>query len=172
MAPVSGAPRVPSRATVSWARLSAAEEEARKIRLEGQQDAALILTEAQTKAARLTDELQQARQAFEGQRATFARHAAAQAASVAVQAVLGVLTGKVTRRPDGAGWSFHDDALRKKVEALDLGPVLGEVISKVAALWERLVGRLTASDAATERQNAEAALSPLKKRQPGESMMP
>lgn len=154
------------------ARRSAAEQEARKIRFKGQQDAALILTEARTKAARLTDELQQARQAFEGQKAAIARHAAAQAASVAVQVVLGVLTGKVTRRPDGAGWSVHDDALRQKVEALDLGPVLGEVISKVAALWERLVGRLTATDVATERQNAEAALSPLKKRQPGEGMMP
>jgi vacuolar-type H+-ATPase subunit H len=154
------------------AQRSAAEEEARKIRLKGQQDAALILTEAHTKAARLTDELQQARQAFEGQRATIARHAAAQAASVAVQVVLGVLTGKVTRRPDGAGWQVHDDALRQKVEALDLGPVLGEVISKVAALWERLLGRLTATDVATERQSADATLSPIKQRSPDEGMSP
>lgn len=154
------------------AQRSAAEEEARKIRSKGQQDAALILTEAQTKAARLTDELQQARQAFEGQKAAIARHAAAQAASVAVQVVLGVLTGKVTRRPDGAGWQVHDDALRQKVDALDLGPVLAEVISKIAALWERLVGRLTATDIATERQSAEAALSPIKQRSPDEGMSP
>lgn len=154
------------------AQRSAAEEEARKIRSKGQQDAALILTEAQTKAARLTDELQQARQAFEGQKAAIARHAAAQAASVAVQVVLGVLTGKVTRRPDGAGWQVHDDALRQKVDALDVGPVLAEVISKIAALWERLVGRLTATDIATERQSAEAALSPIKQRSPDEGMSP
>ncbi|NJM81228.1 MAG: hypothetical protein HC844_00955 [Tabrizicola sp.] len=144
------------------AQRSAAEEEAQKIRLKGQQDAALILTEARTNAARLTDELKQVRQAFEGQKATIARHAAAQAASVAVQVVLGVLTGKVTRRPDGAGWEVHDNALRQKVEALDLGPVLGEVVARVAALWERLVGRLTTKEVTTERDKAEAALSPSK----------
>lgn len=154
------------------ARRSAAEEEARKIRLKVQQDAALILTEAKTKAARLTDELQQARQAFEGQKAAIARHAAGQAASVAVQVVLGVLTGKVTRRPDGAGWEVHDNALRQKVDALDVGPVLAEVISKIAALWERLVDRLTATDIATERQSVEATLSPIKQRSPDEGMSP
>lgn len=154
------------------ARRSAAEEEAQKMRSKGKQDAALILAEARTKAARLTDDLHQARQAFEAQRAAIVRHAAAQAASVAVQVVLGVLTGKVTRRPDGAGWEVHDNALRQKVEALDLGPVLEEVVSKVAALWERLVGRLTATDVATERQVAEATLSPVKKRPPDEGMSP
>lgn len=75
-----------------------------------------------------------------GQKAAIARPAVAQAASVALQVMLCVLTG--------------------------------EVVSKVAALWERLICRLTATDVATDRQNAAVALSPIKKRQPDEGMSP
>jgi len=127
------------------ARRAAAEEEARQVRFSAQREAAdmiaraeAVAAEASRKSEEKARQLHEARRIFEGQKATIAQHAAKQAAAVVVQVIAGVLTGGVGLKPDGAGWFIRDEVLRKRVQALQLGEALRDVVALVSGLWDRL----------------------------------
>lgn len=140
---------------------TAAEEEAERIRGEAENAAAQMAThtnaalaQAERKAAQMTRELHDARQAFETEKAAITQRVAKEAAAVAVRLIAGVLTGDVGMKPDGAGWYIRDDTLRERAKALKIGTALRDVVSVVSELWDRLKGRLTAVDLADEKQRA------------------
>lgn len=139
----------------------AAEEEVRKIRSAAEQKATDLISaaeeiraaagrEAEAGARRLQDD----RQAFEAEKAVIARRIAQEAAAVAVLVIVGVLSGKVGRPAQGSGWEIRDRALRERVEALQIGPVLREAVTVVTSLWDRLKTRLSAPELAREQENA------------------
>lgn len=140
---------------------TAAEEEARKIRASAQKEADGMMARAEAVAADATRrseeevrQLHEARRTFEDQKATIAQHAAKEAATVAVQVIAGVLTGGVGMKPDGSGWFIRDEVLRRRVQALNLGEALRDVVAMVSALWDRLKARLPTGDLSAECQNA------------------
>lgn len=112
------------------------------------------LAEARRKADRMTQELNDARQAFEIEKSAIVQRAAKEAAAIAIRLIAGVLTGEVGLKPAAAGWYIRDDALRDRVKALDLGNALREVVSATSDLWGRLKGRITAADASDEKKRA------------------
>ncbi|QBX35015.1 hypothetical protein E4191_10060 [Paracoccus liaowanqingii] len=149
---------VKAQATEAAALRAAAEEEAKKIKAIAEDFAAqtatranTALTQAERKATQMTQELLNARRAFETEKAAITEHISKEAAVVAVRLIAGVLNGDVGMKPDGAGWYIRDDALRDRAQALKIGTALRDVVSTVAKLWDRLKGRLTAVEHVDER---------------------
>lgn len=143
------------------ARRAAAEEEARKIKVSAQKGADGMIARAEAVAAETSRKAEEkvrqfhkARQPFEGQKAIIAQHAAKEVAAIVVQVIAGVLTGGVGLKPDGSGWFIRDEVLRKRVQALNLGEALRDVVAVVSALWDRLTARLTAADLSGECHSA------------------
>ena len=143
------------------ARQAAAEEEANKIRSAAEKEAAGIFAQAEaTKAAAHREAAEQSRQhrevrqALDSQKTAIIKDTARETAAVVVKVIAGVLTGDVGIKPDGSGWFVRDDALRQKVQMLNLGEVLREVVVAVSDLWNRLKAFVSPQELSAEQQKA------------------
>ena len=143
------------------ARQAAAEEEAMQIRAAAEERAAGVLASAeavksaaQSEAAEQARQLREVRQAFETRKAALSRETAKETAAVVVRVIAGVLTGDVGLKPDGSGWFIRDDGLRQRVQALNLGDALHEVVVAVSDVWNRLKASLSPEGLAAEQQGA------------------
>lgn len=143
------------------ARQAAAEEEAKQIRSAAEKDVAGIIAQAEaTKAAAHHEAAEQsrqhheARQAFDSQKTAIIKDTARETAAVVLQVIAGVLTGDVGIKPDGSGWFIREDSLRQKVQMLNLGEALREVVVAVSDLWNRFKAFVAPQELSAEQQSA------------------
>ncbi|MBL4807748.1 MAG: hypothetical protein JKY31_10785 [Rhodobacteraceae bacterium] len=104
--------------------------------------------------------LSRERSLFECEKERLLSKSVQETAIVAAKIILGVLAGTVTMAQDRTRLEFKDEALGEKVETLQLGAVLHDLVLAFSNIWNRLVAKLSSEDLQSER---DAAAAPLKK---------
>lgn len=97
---------------------------------------------------------------FEREKERVRSNSVQETAIVAAKAILGVLVGTVTMAQDRTHIEFKDDALREKIETLQVDVILHDLVLAFSNIWNRLVAKLSSEDLQSER---DAMAVPLKK---------
>lgn len=96
---------------------------------------------------------------FEREKERMLSKSVQETAIVAAKVILGALVGSVIIAQDRTRLEFKDEALGEKVETLQLGAVLHDLVLAFSNIWNRLVAKLSSEDLQSER---DAAAAPLK----------
>lgn len=91
--------------------------------------------------------------------------------AIVIKVILGVLDETVKVAVDKKTLEFKDQGLKSKIEKLELGMVLYEVVIGFAKVWERLKGKLSGPDMQNERDAAKERLEAIVSR-PNRDMQP